>query len=182
MLNGGANATKLLCAYKLWVNGVSVSAGPGRPTGKNSTIQNPALLYDTVNITSLIRYGSENVIAIEAFYWNEAQEARLLPSSVMDIVGDEGDAGGVLVLVRNIDTGETVVATGDQGGWLAFDRGDEALSHWSPPECQPLCPQAKSGSDCKFCAFTGGRFHLFHEHWDMRIMPSGTDSLLPPCI
>lgn len=76
MPGAGANATKLLCSYKLWVNGVSVSAGPGRPTGANSTIQSPALLYDTVNVTSLLRFGGkqENVIAVEAFYWNEAQE------------------------------------------------------------------------------------------------------------
>lgn len=142
---GGANATKLLCAYKLWVNGVSISAGPGRPTGKHSTIQNPALLYDTVNITSLLRQGSsrgsgdrsganenDNVIAIAAFYWNEAQETELLPSTMMKVDGDDGDEGGVLVLVKNTETGKSVVASGDEG-WLAFDRGDAAMSPWTPP-------------------------------------------------
>lgn len=65
---GGANATKLLCSYKLWVNGVSVAVGPGRPTGVNSTLQIPALLYDTVNVTALLRHGEDNVIAVQAWY------------------------------------------------------------------------------------------------------------------
>ena len=33
----GANATKLLCSYKLWINGVPVAAGPGESTDANST-------------------------------------------------------------------------------------------------------------------------------------------------
>lgn len=45
--HGGSLASKLLCAYKVWVNGVPVGAGPGRPTGANSTREQPALLYDS---------------------------------------------------------------------------------------------------------------------------------------
>jgi hypothetical protein len=44
--HGGSLASKLLCAYKLWVNGVPVGAGPGRPTGKKSTRDAPALLCE----------------------------------------------------------------------------------------------------------------------------------------
>ena len=134
--HGGSLASKLLCAYKLWVNGVPVGAGPGqstlplatdnlledtdgleevcvcvgggaathtqpldavallplllltsalflvtsshaegRPTGANSTRENPALLYDSYQVAGLLRPGAENVVAVEAFYWTAAQES-----------------------------------------------------------------------------------------------------------
>lgn len=72
---GGSLASKLLGAYKLWVNGVPVGSGPGRPTGANSTRDDPALLYDSYAVGSLLRPGADNVVAIEAFYWTAAQES-----------------------------------------------------------------------------------------------------------
>ena len=74
--HGGSLASKLLCAYKLWVNGVPVGAGPGRPTGINSTREAPALLYDSFDVGGLLRQGgADNVVAIEAFYWTAKQES-----------------------------------------------------------------------------------------------------------
>ena len=52
--HGGSLASKLLCSYKLWVNGVPIGAGLGRPTGPNSTREDPALLYDTFDVSALI--------------------------------------------------------------------------------------------------------------------------------
>ena len=179
----GENATKLLCAYKLWVNGISVSAGPGRPTGDGSTIQEPALLYDTVNVTDLLRFGSkeENVIAVESFYWNEEQERSVFPSTVH--VGpqpDNGDLGGVLVLLRATQSGGSefglnVAATGDSG-WQSFTRGDEALLHPSLPAssgCQAQCPHGDHEKICSKCIIVGGRYQLMHEHFDMAVIPHG---------
>jgi hypothetical protein len=86
------------------VNGVPLSAGPGRPIGDGSTIQAPALLYDTLNVTSLLRWGgAENVIAVESFYWDERQEKAQLPRSTVHVgpEPDPGDRGGVLVLLRS---------------------------------------------------------------------------------
>jgi hypothetical protein len=169
---GGENATKLLCAYKLWVNGMPVAVGPGRPIGNGSTIQNPAQQFDTVNVTGLLRVGggAENVIAISAFYWNNQQEKQHIPATT-SIAGDHDDMGGVLVLLRS---GSAVVtATGD-GGWLSFDRGDAVLSPWTPTSCDAECPhKPKPPKRCNFCYFTGGRFNWMHEHWDMRVAPQG---------
>jgi hypothetical protein len=167
MSGGGANASKLLCAYKLWLNGVSIAVGPGRPTGNGSTIQHPALLYDTVNITSLLRRdGASNALAVEAFYWTNMQEKQYIKST-MAIDGDHDDMGGIMLLVRATQAGPTaqaVVATGDDGDWLSFDRGDEALSPYDPRQgsdfCQRMCHHAKKGNTCHFCLASGGRFQV----------------------
>jgi hypothetical protein len=167
MHGGGANASKLLCAYKLWLNGVSIAVGPGRPTGNGSTIQRPALLYDTVNITSLLRRGgTSNALAVEAFYWTNIQEKQYIPTTLA-IDGDHDDLGGIMLLVRATQAGpteQTVVATGDDGDWLSFDRGDEALSPYDPRQestfCQAMCPHAKKGATCNFCLASGGRFQV----------------------
>lgn len=174
MRKAGANASKLLGAYKLWVNGMPVSAGPGRPTGTNSTIQEPALLYDTVNVTALLRgNGDENVIAIQSFYWNNGQEINVLPDT-LQISDDENDYGGIMVLLRsgNIgDAGSIVAATGDTD-WLAYDFGDRALlKSAEPPGCQLCCKSKKD--TCEFCTITGGRFQLMHERWNVSALPSG---------
>ena len=169
MPGGGANATKLLCSYKLWLNGEPLAVGPGRPTGEGSTIQDPAQLYDTLNITALLRHGQENVIAVQSFYWNNAQERAEVPSA-FQVEGDEGDLGGVLVLVRS---GSTVVAASGDDGWLAFDRGDSALLRAArPPGCENFCRNNPNPS-CNFCTIVGGRYHLMHEHWNMAVMPTG---------
>ena len=161
---GGANATKLLGAYKLWVNGMPVATGPGRPTGEGSTIQLPAQLYDTVNVTDLLRPGEENVVAVQSFYWNNEQEHAEVPSTTVKIVGDEGDRGGVQVLLR---AGADVVAATGDGKWLAYDEGDRLLLRGlAPPGCQ-YCQSSE------FCIITGGRFQLMHERWNVSALPTG---------
>ena len=169
-MNAGANATKLLCAYKLWINGMPISAGPGRPTGRGSTIQEPAQLYDSVNITSLLRVGEENVIAIQSWYWTNEQEQLEVPSTIA-IQNDHGDRGGVMAVVM---AGTKVVAATGDSSWLAYDRGDEALlKALPPPGCKQCCKNSASDPEafCDFCVITGGRFQLMHEHWNMSTMP-----------
>lgn len=168
--NAGANATKLLCAYKLWINGLPVSAGPGRPTGQGSTIQVPALLYDTVNVTSMLRVGEENVIAVQSWYWTNEQEQAEVPGTVA-VQGDHGDRGGVLAVITARD--RVVAATGDPH-WRAYSRGDAALLRAAPPPgCKQCCHQSASDPEayCEFCTITGGRFQLMHEHWNASALP-----------
>lgn len=165
----GANASKLLGAYKLYVNGVPVSAGPGRPTGANSTIQVPAQVYDTVNATSLLRPGEDNVIAVEGFYWNNAQELHEMPGSTIEIAGDRGDMGGIMVLLRS---GSEVVSATGSGEWLSYNHGDAALlPAASPPGCRACC--AHGDGTCDLCNITGGRFQLMHERWNASALPAG---------
>lgn len=168
--NGGSNATKLLCAYKLWVNGLPVSAGPGRPTGRGSTIQDPAQLYDSVNVTSLLRVGEENVIAIQSWYWTNEQEQAEIPSTIA-VQGDDGDRGGVMAVLMS---GSKVVAATGDSNWLAYDRGDDALLKAAPPPgCKQCCKKSALDPEaaCRYCKITGGRFQLMHEHWNMSAMP-----------
>ena len=170
--NAGANATKLLGAYKLWINGLPVSAGPGRPTGHGSTIQAPAQLYDTVNVTSLLREGEENVIAIASWYWTNEQEAAAVGPATITVQGDQGDRGGVMALMMTA-RGKVVAATGDSH-WRAYSRGDEALlPAVPPPGCKQCCPHtaADPEASCEFCTITGGRFQLMHEHWNASALP-----------
>ena len=167
MKNAGANATKLLCAYKLWINGMPVSAGPGRPTGQGSTIQLPAQLYDSVNITSLLRVGEENVIAIQAWYWTNEQEQLHIPSTIT-IQDDHGDRGGVMAVV--MAGAKIVAATGTLIGWPTT--AELALLK----VCHPLAVSGAANTlhlieACEFCVITGGRFQLMHEHWNMSVMP-----------
>ena len=105
---------------------------------------------------------------MQAWYWNNAQERAEVPSA-SQVEGDEGDLGGVLVLVRSGST--AVVASGDDG-WLAFDKGDSALLRAAVfAGCENLCNH--NHQSCDFCTIVGGRFHLMHEHWDMSVMPTG---------
>ena len=180
----GANASKLLGAYALWVNGVPVATGPGRPTGINSTIQDPAQLYDTLNITRLLRPGESNVLAVQGFYWNNEQEYTELPVYTEVIEGDQNDAGGIMVLLRS--GSEVVTATGvrqQQQHWLSYDDADSALlPAVPPPGCQACCNRHNPDNNenkppkkqsCEFCKVTGGRFQLMHERWNMSALPAG---------
>lgn len=92
-------------------------------------------------------------------------------TSTIQVEGDEGDAGGVLVLLRS---GPSVIAATGDGEWQSFDKGDLALlpaAH--PPGCQSLCPHGDPEKLCGACVIVGGRYNLMHENWDMRVLPSG---------
>jgi hypothetical protein len=126
--------------------------GPGGPTGDNSTIQNLALLYDTVNVTDLLRDGAENLIAIQSFYWNNAQEKRgtgLCPAATIGVEGDTQDMGGMQALLRS--GSNVVAATGPFPG--CGHKGGIAKQSWnySGDQVNP----------------SNGRYHLNHEHWNM---------------
>lgn len=165
--HGGSVASKLLCAYKLWVNGVPIGVGPGRPTGENSTRDRPALLYDTFDVTVLLRPG-ENVVAVEAFYWTAAQEAVQVGcpsgesaycsngSSTDPDPGNNRDFGGVVAWLVATGPGTSppavLLATGD-GLWRAYLDGDRALT-------------VDHG-------VTNGQYHQPHEFFDMRFYPDG---------
>jgi alpha-L-rhamnosidase len=162
--HGGSLASKLLCAYKLWVNGVPVGAGPGRPTGVNSTRENPALLYDSFDVSALLQRGSENVVAIEAFYWTAAQESVQVgcppgesafceDGRSTDLDGSNPrDLGGVLCWLDGPSATAPLLHTGD-GGWRVYADGDKALS-------------VNHG-------VTNGQYHMPHEFYDMRHYPHG---------
>jgi alpha-L-rhamnosidase len=163
--HGGSLASKLLCAYKLWVNGVPVGAGPGRPTGDNSTREHPALLYDSFEIGGLLRLGTENVVAVEAFYWTAAQEsvqvgcppgesAFCKDGSSTDLdPSNPRDKGGVLAWLSAAALAPTpLLRTGDDG-WRVYTQGDSALT-------------VNHG-------VTNGQYHQPHEFYDMRFYPNG---------
>jgi hypothetical protein len=57
----GHNTSHLLCAYKLWVNGVPLGAGPGRIIGG-------AIPVDTYNLTELLRLGPAQVLHYAFLY------------------------------------------------------------------------------------------------------------------
>lgn len=46
--HGGSNSSEILCAYKAYLNGVPLAAGPSHPTGPNSANEHPAVLYDSI--------------------------------------------------------------------------------------------------------------------------------------
>ena len=162
--HGGSLASKLLCAYKVWVNGVPVGAGPGRPTGVNSTRENPALLYDSFDVSALLRPGSENVVAVESFYWTAAQESFQVgcPAGEGAFCEDgratdldpsnPRDLGGVLCWLDGPSSSTALLRTGDDG-WRVYTDGDRALS-------------VSHG-------VTNGEYHMPHEFYDMRHYPHG---------
>ena len=140
--HGGSLASKLLCAYKAWVNGVPVGVGPGRPTGANSTRDSPALLFDSFNISAYLHSSAskENILAIESFYWTAQQEAVQVgcpPGESAFCVNGRAtdldptnprDMGGVLAWLDDGSGSKTpLLKTGDDQ-WSVWADGDRALS------------------------------------------------------
>ena len=171
--HGGSLTSKLLCAFKLWVNGIPVGAGPGRPTGINSTRENPALLYDTFVVGALLRPApAPNVVAIESFYWTARQESAQVgcppgesayckDGSSTDLdPGNPRDFGGVLAWLTlggggggsRTAAATPLLRTGDDG-WRVYAHGDRALAVGH--------------------GVTNGQYHQPHEFYDMRFYPSG---------
>ena len=102
----GRNTSHLLCAYKLWVNGVPLGAGPGRIVGG-------AIPVDTFNLTSLLAAGpNPAVVAIEAYYLSNQQESKERGG------GDPDDRGGVVALLMD---GNNQILPTDAESWKAFD-------------------------------------------------------------
>lgn len=89
----GVNTSSLLCAYKLWLDGVPLGVGPGRRIGGSVNA-------DTYNLTDLLLAATVDapVLSIESFYGAVA-----------------GEPGGVLAVVH--DGAGTV----DGSEWQAFD-------------------------------------------------------------
>eukprot|EP01052_Picozoa_sp_SAG31_P028843 SAG31_NODE_2819_length_5041_cov_10.089235_4_plen_447_part_00 len=151
-------------SYKVWINGVPVGAGPGRPTGMNSTRDVPALLYDSFNVSALLRPGATNILAVQSFYWTAVQESTQVgcPSgeSAFCVHGSSTDLdrrnprdrGGVLawLSIGTSSRGEVVLRTGDDLWWVYAD-GDLALT-------------VDHG-------VTQGQYHQPHEYYDMRFYP-----------
>eukprot|EP00041_Stephanoeca_diplocostata_P031312 m.973257 g.973257 ORF g.973257 m.973257 type:complete len:483 (+) comp23933_c0_seq13:401-1849(+) len=96
----GRNTSHLLCAYKLWVNGIPLGVGPGR-------IVNDRIAIDTYNITALVEdtmeptAGKDSVIAIEAYYKRSSDDVQ--QSSDVEV-----DQGGVVAILF---TGNGTVGT-----------------------------------------------------------------------
>ena len=162
--HGGSLASKLLCAYKVWINDIPIGVGPGRPTGMNSTRESPALLFDSFNVSAYLHKNSsrQNILAIESFYWTAEQEAFQVgcPPGESAICLDgrstdldptnPRDMGGVLAWLDDGNGGPPFLRTGD-AGWSVWADGDRALS-------------VNHG-------VTNGQYHQPHEFYDMRFYP-----------
>eukprot|EP00750_Incisomonas_marina_P012861 INCI17172.1.p1 GENE.INCI17172.1~~INCI17172.1.p1 ORF type:complete len:598 (+),score=75.71 INCI17172.1:319-2112(+) len=110
LLSHGNNSSKLLCAYKLWVNGIPMGVGPGRKVGGRISV-------DSYDLSSFVRDGRNDTvhIAVETFY----QRAH----SVFHGEALPDDAGGLLVVVHPTagDDAFTRAAQSQFGKWVAFD-------------------------------------------------------------
>ena len=152
----GRNTSHLLCAYKLWVNGVPLGTGPGRMVGG-------AIAVDTFNLTELLAsVDGSSVIAIESYY-----QASLSPltqgtltqdpsraSNSVRLSPDSDDRGGVVALFHDAN-GATISA--GPAGWEAFD----ATAAFAPD-------YGKNGNG----AGTGSYVQP-HENIDARLYPTG---------
>lgn len=162
--HGGSLASKLLCAYKVWVNGMPLGVGPGRPTGANSTREFPALLFDSFNVSTFLHRNAsqENILAIESFYWTAEQESVQVGcppgesafchdgrSTDLD-PSNPRDTGGVLAWLDDGAGGAPLLKTGD-AGWSVWGGGDRALS-------------VNHG-------VTNGQYHQPHEFYNMQHYP-----------
>eukprot|EP00947_MAST-08B_sp_MAST-8B-sp1_P002570 g2570.t1 len=130
-----SNASKLLGAYTLLVNGRPLGTGPGRRVGGGLNV-------DVYNVTELLAPGASragrqgagaadvyvpaaaeaknnNLIEISAFYGTSALQKQCQPGYPFPAGGDPQDCGGVLAAVFGGD-GTVLAHTGD-GRWQAFD-------------------------------------------------------------
>jgi hypothetical protein len=111
--SGRGNASKLLCAYKAFVNGVPLGAGPGRTMANGVQI-------DTFNISALTVLRPPpalNVLAVEAFY------QPLTPRR-----NDSDDRGGLWAILTDGTAGNSsgaargvILSTSNLSMWRHFD-------------------------------------------------------------
>ena len=106
------NSSHLLGAYKLWVNGVPLGAGPGRMVGEKMAV-------DSYNLTGLL-HGESDVVAVEAYYRANYQQSpqQGSPLHADHRASDSDDRGGVLVWLH-YGNGELEEGEADQ--WRVFD-------------------------------------------------------------
>ena len=144
------NASKLLGAYKAWVNGVPLGVGPGRTYAAGVGV-------DVFNVTELLHAGVGNVLAIQAFYQ---------PLGFPGKGNNSDDAGGVWAALYS----------GDGDGGLLFSTGAAHLAQWSALEgadeafgigAAPGCTSKMCAGDC------AQRYFQPAENIDMRLYPDG---------
>ena len=103
----GVNASKLLSAYKLWINGEPVGTGPGRKIGGGIAV-------DTYNISALVpaKAATTAIVAVEASY---------IP--LHDDFDDNDDDAGVLFAVLHNGNGSLYTSLSDDNSssWQCFD-------------------------------------------------------------
>ena len=132
------NASKLLGAYKAWVNGVPLGMGPGRTYAQGVGV-------DVFNISDLLRCGSSddstsgNVLAVQAFY------------QPLGFPGDNNntdDSAGVWAAMYDGANGKIHFSTGPQhlAQWRAFDAADAAFGITGSPGCAGKCAWVTSHS------------------------------------
>lgn len=153
------NTSHLLCAYKLWVNGVPLGAGPGRVVGNaiehnysggGYQLLRPPIPIDTYNLTSLAKAGKGVTIAIEAYY----RSCSAVSGQNCSLVDADDDRGGVVTVLHD---GDGKVLDGGAESWKAFDATAAFNPHFG-----------KSGIGAG-----GGPYSQPHEDIDLRLYPHG---------
>ena len=160
----GRNTSHLLCAYKLWVNGVPLGAGPGRIVGSAAEVDydtgaikqlSSPIAVDTYNITALIREGKGAAIAIESYY-------RRQPSTEDRVGADPDDSGGVIAVLH--DSSGSVMP-GGAATWKSMD---------VTPAFNPSLQNSPDGSRRLQGEGAGtGSYAQPHENIDLRYYPQG---------
>eukprot|EP00039_Didymoeca_costata_P025154 m.12523 g.12523 ORF g.12523 m.12523 type:complete len:996 (-) comp4664_c0_seq1:95-3082(-) len=89
------NSSKLLCSYKLWINGQPISAGPGRNVGGHVNVD-----YYPLTVS-----GDSTLLAVELYYLQKMTDVH-------------DDFGGLVVYV--LDGHGNVVSDGPSG-WYTLD-------------------------------------------------------------
>ena len=153
------NASKLLGAYKAWLNGVPLGVGPGRTYARGVGV-------DVYNVTALLRCGegegrsSANVLAVQGFYQ---------PHGYPGVANDTDDAGGIWAALYGGDIdgggGKLRFSTGPAhlAAWSAFEAADEAFGITRAPGCTD-----------KICAGDfAQRYFQPAENIDMNVYPDG---------
>ena len=113
--NGDMHQGVLICSYKLWINGILVSAGPGH------SFPATAQAVNAIDVGSFLRPsgGAPNVLAVSAFFSNSTQISTFADANPR--------VQAALVLTdSNGNVNTTLIATSEE--WLALD----ASAYMSP--------------------------------------------------
>lgn len=151
------NASKLLGAYKAWLNGVPLGIGPGRTYAQGVGV-------DVYNVSVLLHCGGDgsndhNVLAVQGFYQ---------PLGFPGTANGTDDAPGLWIALY--DTGSV------NGGKVRFSSGPAYLSAWSAFEAADEAFGITGALGCVDKMCTGDvaqRYFQPAENIDMRIYPDG---------
>ncbi len=88
LLSHGNNSSKLLCAYKLWVDGQPLGTGPGRKIGGSVLVDTYNLTAAVARVSSRSPTGGALVVAVETYY-------------LAANASDADDTGGVLAVLHD---------------------------------------------------------------------------------